>query len=117
MKEAYKTDPEDITKVYISEFLTVPRYIVCAANLFVMPEGTLDIVVCGTRHHDPIMRRVLDHLKELHPEGSAHGDQGFVDQYQQWVSRKDATTIVLANGQALRDIPVVGDDLFSENLY
>lgn len=116
-KEEYKTDPEDITHVWISDQCSVPRYIVCAANKFEMPEGIDDIIVCGTRHHDGLMRVILDNLKKLYPEGCAHGDQGFVDQYQQWVSREDARIIVIANKQHLRDSERLYDELYSENLY
>lgn len=115
-KTPYITDPDDITQVYISETTSVKRHIVCAANKFEIP-GADDIIVCGARHHDPIMRKVLNGLKVAYPHGCAHGDQGFIDQYQQWVSRKDARHIVIANKQPLRDGECLYDKLFSENLY
>ena len=116
-KTPYVTDPDDKTVIYISPESSVKRHIVCAANKFEMVEMQDDIIVCGARHHDPIMRIVLDKLKELHPTGCVHGEQGFIDQYQQFVTRKDARDIVIANKQQLRDGERLYDELFSENLY
>ena len=111
----YKTDPDNIHEVFINENMSVPRHIVCAANKFELPDGT-HIVVCGARHHDKIMNRVLDVLELVHPEGK-DGEQGFIDQYQQFVSRKDARYIVLKNKQSLRGSTPMLDELYSENLY
>jgi hypothetical protein len=108
-KEAYKTDPEDITMVYVDENLSIKRHIVCAANLV---DGML---VCGARHHDPIMREVYDRLGLDAIEHIRKEKQGFIDQYGQFVTREDAAFIVKANDQKLRSFP--RDICFSEDLY
>lgn len=106
MKEPYKTDPDDITKVYVRPKLSVQRVVVCAANRI----G--DVILCGARHWDEIM----------HKQAAAMGfegqkaEQGFIDQYGQFMDRKEAKIIALASGQKLRDANG-GDLLFSENLY
>lgn len=106
MKEPYKTDPCDVTKVYISEDLSVQRVVVCAANRI----G--DIILCGARHWDSVMQKQAE---AMNLEGF-NAEQGFIDQYGQFMDRKEAKTVALASGQKLRD-PNIRDECYSENLY
>lgn len=106
MKEPYKTDPDDITKVYVHPGLSVQRVVVCAAN------KVGDVILCGARHWDAIMHKQAEAMGF---EGHK-ADQGFIDQYGQFMDRKEARVVALASGQKLRD-PDIGDSLFSENLY
>lgn len=99
----FTPDKNDITKVN-----GMDRHVVCAANKF--PCGT---IICGARHWDEIMCNVADQLGL----GGGKEEQGFIDQWQNFITREDATKIVLANGQSLRETPLEGDILVSENLY
>lgn len=108
MKEPYKTDPDDLTRVYIKPTLSVQRVVVCAANRI----G--DVILCGARHWDEIMHKQADAMGLA---GSAcDAEQGFIDQYGQFMDRREAKVVALASGQKLRD-PIMGDLCFSENLY
>lgn len=92
-------------------FLTVrgyKRHVVCAANRF--PCGT---VLLGARHWDAIM---CDVATKLGLKGG-NEEQGFIDQWQNFMTRKEASAVVLGNNQTLRETPIEGDILFSENLY
>ena len=106
----YTTDSNKMTHVHVDEDTSVPRIIVCAANRI---DG---LIICGARHHDSIMRAVYSNLGLGNVKTYSREEQGFIDQYGQFVTREDAAFIVKANKQHLRD-PEVGDKLFSENLY
>jgi len=110
MKEAFKPDPDDKSKMYISDELLIDRHIVCAANKY----G--DLIICGARHHDKIMNSVLGKIRAIDVDFERVGEQGFIDQYGTFVTREDAKEIVVANKQPLRDTPLY-DVLFSENIY
>jgi len=99
----YTPDENDFTCVN-----GTPRRVVCAANRF--PCG---LVITGARHWDDIMCAVADRL------GIKGGkeEQGFIDQWQNFITREDAVTIVLTHKQQLREVPLEGDFLFSEHLY
>ncbi|MCP4437532.1 MAG: hypothetical protein GY810_01090 [Aureispira sp.] len=115
MKKLYEIDPEDITQVIVPGG-AVKRIIVCAANRY------NDIVICGARHYDEVMNKVLDKLNldvvgEDNPKGYPRfPEQGFIDQYQNFVTREDAAIIVVKNKQKMRS-PLESKELFSENLY
>ena len=87
----------------------VKRKIITAANRF----RTTNLVLVGARHWSPAMR---EQARAMGAECGDDWQQGFIDQYDQFLSREDAKRIALANGQAL-----IGDDwgreLFSENLH
>lgn len=85
------------------------RKIVTAANL----HKKTGLVLVGARHWSPAM------IKQAKACGikpsDASFEQGFIDQYDQWLSREDAKRIAIKNGQ-----PLIGEDwgvLFSENLH
>lgn len=87
--------------------LSLPR-IVCAAVKL-----KLGIVVCGPRHFDATMRRMIDQL-HLSVKGA---EQGFVDQHGVFYTREMAWVIADRNGQILRGLSCGKGVLYSENLY
>jgi hypothetical protein len=105
--ENYKPDPEDFTKIVYEE-QRVPRQIVAAANKY----G--DLIIMGVRHFCPLMCQTLDAhglcgMKEEH-------EQGFVDQYGLFITRKEAKIIAETNDQWLRE-PFCSEEAFSENFW
>lgn len=92
--------------------LTKPQeIIVCAANR--LEDGTL---LCGARHWDKAMRAQADAMN-LNC-GSNQIEQGFINQFCEFRTRKEALKIVKENGQpfdAKRN--VASDELYSEGLY
>lgn len=85
--------------------------IVCAAIKF--PDGT---IILGARHWDPPMRKTYNALG-MSRDTSGLEQQGFVDQYQNFLTREEAWIIAYNAGQIVRRCG--GDDgcLYSENLY
>lgn len=106
MQEDYKPYLEDITKVYVVGKL-YPRQVVCAANKF----G--DLIVLGVRHFCPLMHETLDRLGI---KGSEKHEQGFVDQWGNFMDRKEALLVLKTHGRFIRDDDY-SDKLYSENLY
>ncbi len=85
-----------------------PQIVVCAANRI----G--DVVLCGARHWDKVMRA------QLFAMGMKGGgeEQGFIDQFGDFLTRKEAMEIVKKNGQPFDKERNGGDVyLFSEGLY
>jgi sulfate adenylyltransferase subunit 1 (EFTu-like GTPase family) len=92
--------------------------IICAANKLRLENGSI-IVIAGARHWDKGMHEVADALfhgleREL--------EQGFIDQFNNFYTRKEAWIIAETNGQIIRrvggDMSLEGEGkLFSENLY
>lgn len=99
----FTPDKDDITKVN-----GMKRYVVCAANRF-----TCGTIITGARHWDSIMCDLAD---KLNLDGGKE-EQGFIDQWQNFMTREEATKVVLTNKQWLRETPLDSDILFSENLY
>lgn len=86
-----------------------PEHIVCAANR--MSDGT---ILCGARHWDTIMQ---DQARKLGITNGAH-EQGFINQFGEFRTRKEALEIVLANGQKFDpERNGANDQLYSEGLY
>lgn len=83
------------------------NHIVCAA---IKDEDGL--IIPGARHLDMIMINIL---KSLGVEGYKRYDQGFIDKYGNWLSRRDAYDIAEDNGQLKSEDP--NRILYSENLY
>lgn len=94
--------------------------IVCAANKYIMEDGT-KLIIPSARHHDPQMNRLLNVLKQagvaLKADPNVVDCQGFMDQHRNWISREDAYKIAEENGQIFREIDGCNGELFSENLY
>lgn len=89
--------------------ITKPQQIVvCAANRI----G--DVILCGARHWDNIMRA---QAKAMGLKGG-NEEQGFIDQFGDFLTRKEAMEIVKINGQPFSIERNMGDiTLFSEGLY
>lgn len=95
--------------------------IVCAANR----HHDTGLIVCGARHYDSVMRRVINSLTpdrlldRLRPSVRTW-DQGFIDQHGQWYTRTEAWVIAQANGQVKRRVggdTADGGTLYSESIY
>ena len=87
------------------------RFVVCAALKY----G--DLIVAGPRHFDHIMQPFLKDARER--TGIDTPDQGFIDQYGKYMSRREALEIATAEGQVgvRRPKGMPADRLFSEDLY
>lgn len=94
--------------------------VVCAANR--MPDGTMFI---GARHWDMHMHRQADMYKKLHniqEKTLAKVEQGFIDQFGNFLTREEAWKVARKNKQIVRlcSSETLDDEegyLFSENLY
>lgn len=96
------------------EHFDVKRRVVCAANRY----G--DFVVTGIRHHCPVMRQQIDliGLNNLrHYAGDTGEEQGFVDQYGNYLTREEAMVIAQKRGQVTIGGTHDPKTLFSEDLY
>ena len=109
MSNYYKPILGNIAFVQIDESSFIPRHVVCAANKY--PDG---LILVGVRHSCPTMRAQLDRM-DPKPEGIA--EQGFIDQWGNWMGRDEALFVVKANNQPLRYPADEWDTLYSENLY
>lgn len=88
------------------------RVVVCAAVKFVN-----NSVVCSARHYDERMRETL---RRLGVGQRSEVEQGFVDQWGSFMSRREAWGVAAAAGQILRRVggdTADGGTLYSENLY
>ncbi len=84
------------------------QIIVCAANRY--PTGE---ILVGARHWDNLMREQAE-ARGLGMECS----QGFINQFGEFLTRKEAFAIVKSNGQAFDQERNGSDELlFSEGLY
>jgi len=89
------------------DYSVTPRRIVCAANR----NRTSGRIICGSRHWDNIMR------SQVHDgEGFTGWDQGFIDQFGDFLNRKEAW-IVAAEQDQIRKLVASTGTLYSENLY
>lgn len=90
------------------DYAVTPRRVVCAANRH-QKSGA---IVCGARHWDKVMRR-----QAVGMDYDFHGwDQGFIDQFGDWMDRKTAWEVATDQGQIRREVSSPGT-LYSENLY
>lgn len=95
------------------------RRIVCAANRFELKTGGT-IIIPGARHYSPDMANVLDLIRDKLVSDYVHGDnQGFIDQWGEYFTRKEALIIATHAGQinTVRKKGFPEDVLFSEDLY
>jgi hypothetical protein len=86
-------------------------WIVSAAML--MEDG---LIVPGVRHFSPDMRSIL---RLIYPDKKYHlkvKQQGFIDNYGNFLTREAAWEIAKQNNQIRYDVSCPGE-LFSENLY
>lgn len=85
------------------------QIVVCAANKF--PSG---LILCGARHWDKLMRKQADYAGV---KGGSE-EQGFIDQFGEFLTREEAMAIVKDNGQRFFIARNQSDlELFSEGLY
>jgi len=108
----------------VTKFVGKNPRIVCAANKY--PDGFIAI---GPRHFDSTMRdNIHNHIGNEQRKATAdlrifkfniqNCEQGFIDQYGDYHTRKDAMKIAKANNQIFRECGNKnGDELFSEHLY
>ena len=103
------------------DYNVTPQRIVCAACKH--KDGD---VIIGIRHFDLLMRNTIDFRYELDSYESWDGcDQGFVDQFGKFLSRREAWVIAVKASQIYRLVGSQNEDsktrddveLFSENLY
>jgi len=85
------------------------KRVVCAACRW--PDGH---IILGIRHFSPDMRLSAALQGYEHVAGI---DQGFVDQYGQFLTRQEAFKIALENGQYRPYEPYTIGTLYSEDLY
>ena len=95
--------------------------VVCAANKL-----TNGKILLGARHWDFFMHQQANHIEEFYMEvyGEeatekmfAESEQGFIDQYGNFLTREEAWVIAEKNGQIVRDHDKCVGELFSEHLY
>ena len=89
-----------------------------------IPEGAVQRVVCAAVRHGDIVVCSARHADALmHSQLKAHGlrlpgcEQGFIDQFCNFLTREQAREIAKANGQIIRRCGGDETRLFSENLY
>lgn len=103
--------PDHLIKYWNDSGITPPvEKVVCAANR--LNDGT---IICGARHWDDIMRNVADKIIGTR---KADAEQGFINQFGVFLTRKEAMSVVRASGQPFnQDRNGSCDSLFSEGLY
>lgn len=84
-----------------------PRVVCAAVRL------KLGVVVCGPRHFDATMRKLIEQLR-LTVSGA---EQGFVDQFGNFLTRERAWDIAKAQGQIRTENSICTGTLYSEDLY
>lgn len=99
---------EEFMSDWKPDYSVTPQVIVCAA---IHKDGR---IITGARHFDGLMRGQI-----LASEGFdfwRSADQGFVDQFGQFLTRKEAWKIAKEMNQIKKDVSIEGT-LYSENLY
>lgn len=104
------------------EYKMVKPRIVCAANKYLIEYSTNEIeelVIAGARHWDSVMRGIWDTLDDytISRIDRNKEEQGFIDQFGNFYTRKEAYIIAKENDQIIRDLGYETDELFSEHLY
>lgn len=85
--------------------------VVCAA----LKSKVTGRIICGARHFDKIMLSQITHSGGRAEWNEA--EQGFIDQFGAFLSRKEAFEIANNAGQILRRCGGDKGVLYSENLY
>lgn len=109
MDELYKPTSFNPALVRVAEGEYLKRFVVCAANRY--PDG---LILTGIRHGCPIMNA---QLRRMNPKPEGRPEQGFVDQWGNWMARDEALNVVKMTEQPLRYPIDKYDTLYSENLY
>lgn len=71
------------------------------------------LIICGARHRDPVMRAQAE-ASGLNWKGC---EQGFINQFAEFLTREEALEVAKASGQPLNLDYCSGNKLFSEGLY
>jgi len=90
-----------------------PSRVVCAAIKFFHNDE--EIIVTSARHYDPLMRKTIKLIgidAKTCPE-----EQGFIDQFGNFLTREEALRIATENNQIFRRCGSDHIRLYSENLY
>jgi hypothetical protein len=104
-EQLYKPNTDNLTEVFVPNG-TAKRQVVCAANRY----G--EHIILGVRHHCPLMNKMLD----LAGINAFTREQGFVDQWGNYMDRQEALLVLKTNGRWIRSEDYL-DELYSENLY
>ncbi len=99
-------------------FVKNPKIVSAATRVFFKrgdSEDQEEVMICSPRHWDSVahatfkaMGNNLKKVKDI---------QGFVDQYGDFHTRKEAYVIAVKNNQIIRRVGGDDEKLFSENLY
>ena len=89
------------------------RRVVCAA----IRSTKSGKIICGARHYDSIMKSQLEVYDVVAPINKAEIEQGFIDQWCNFLTREDALIVALAAGQRIKRCGGDEHRLYSENLY
>lgn len=114
LDEALNTECETTRSLGLTQQEPVqhrPQRVVCAALRLNSGE-----MIVGVRHFCPIMQAQINQ-NLLKADMWKRAEQGFVDQYGQFLTREDAWRVAEAEGQIIRRVGGDGNQLFSENLY
>jgi len=86
------------------------QFVVCAANKY----G--DLIIPSARHHDQVMNTIIKKIGTLK---SIDCEQGFINQFGGFLTRKEAMNIAKEAGQNVNIKRCGGNEsvLFSEGLY
>lgn len=99
------------------------RRVVCAANrtYYVDADGERkSLVIAGARHCDGVMAPVLKFVREhsMQPDETLKQQQGFIDQYGNFMTREEAYLLARSNKQMIVDAGKwPRERLYSEHLY
>lgn len=85
------------------------RRVVCAACRI----G--EIILAGARHFDTVMVRQMEAMT-LGRDEIGYAEQGFIDQFGIFLTRKEAFILATEKGQ-IKNKPNIPGTLFSEDLY
>ena len=100
----------------------VQRRIVTAANVVHLLDGT-DLVIPAARHFSPGMTRIMRVLEagglmdKRGMRGDIDKDQGFIDQFDTYHSRRDAYIIANLYGRIIHERNGDDEELYSEGLH
>lgn len=75
------------------------------------------IIICSPRHMDTVCRQIIDNIESDDPSWWYDAEQGFVDQFGNFLTRKEAWVIAVRQNQIIRDHDKCVGTLYSEHLY
>jgi len=102
------------------ECLMGPRTMIVAAACRIV-DGHVNLIFVSARHFDPLMHNQIDNsILTEDQKSDGPWEQGFIDQWGNYWSRKEAWKMAEKNNQIRRRCggdTVGGGTLYSENLY